>query len=279
MPGVNYILGHSDSELRRLMFQAAILRPITERLLQEAGLVRGMRVLDIGSGAGDVAMLAAELVGPTGSVVGVDRSAETLAMARERAAEAGHRNIKFLEGEAEDLPSRMEFDFAIGRYVLVHQADPAKLIQAVASHVRPGGAVAFHEVGLYGEARSLPPVALYTQVWSWVLEAFNSVMLHPDAGGRMIAHFRAAGLSDPKMFCDVPVGGGRESAVYAWIVLTLHNLLPHLEKMGSTSVAEVDIDTLEERLAAAVIDTNAQILGPMQFCGWSHCAGGEPRYH
>jgi ubiquinone/menaquinone biosynthesis C-methylase UbiE len=51
-----------------------MLRPITERLLRSAGIEPGMRVLDIGCGAGDVSMLAAELVGSTGSVVGIDRN-------------------------------------------------------------------------------------------------------------------------------------------------------------------------------------------------------------
>jgi len=66
----NYVLGHSEPEIRRLQTQAAILRPISERLLQSAGIRPGMRVLDLGTGAGDVAMLAAELVGPLGCVVG-----------------------------------------------------------------------------------------------------------------------------------------------------------------------------------------------------------------
>jgi hypothetical protein len=63
VPETEYILGHSDREIRRLMHQAAILRPITERLLRGAGIGRGMRVLDLGCGAGDVSMLAAKLVG------------------------------------------------------------------------------------------------------------------------------------------------------------------------------------------------------------------------
>src|SRR5215467_832437 len=81
----NYILGHSDAEIRRLQTQAAILQPITERLLRCAGIQPGMRVLDLGSGAGDVAMLAAELVGPSGSVVGIDRNPQVLSIATQRA--------------------------------------------------------------------------------------------------------------------------------------------------------------------------------------------------
>jgi SAM-dependent methyltransferase len=68
------------------MRQAAILRTITERLLQSTGIGSGMRVLDLGCGAGDVLMLAAELVDPSGSVVGIDRSPQVIAVARERDA-------------------------------------------------------------------------------------------------------------------------------------------------------------------------------------------------
>ena len=82
MPEPEYILGHSGREILRPMRQAAILRPITERLLRSAGVRPGMRVLDLGCGSGDVTMLAAELVGASGSVVGIDRSPEVIAVAR-----------------------------------------------------------------------------------------------------------------------------------------------------------------------------------------------------
>ena len=96
----NYILGHSDRELRRLMLQADNLRPITTRLLREIGLAGGMRVVDLGCGAGDLAMLAAEIVGPTGAVLAIDRNAAAIVTARERARTAGHANIEYVEGDA-----------------------------------------------------------------------------------------------------------------------------------------------------------------------------------
>jgi SAM-dependent methyltransferase len=74
-----YVLGHSQAEIRRLIKQASIVQATTERLLRSAGIERGMRVLDLGCGAGDVSMLAATLVGVSGSVVGIDRNAQVLA--------------------------------------------------------------------------------------------------------------------------------------------------------------------------------------------------------
>jgi SAM-dependent methyltransferase len=91
-----YILGHSPMEMRRLMTQADVLRPITERLLRAAGVNHGMRVLDVGCGVGDVSMLVAELVGPAGFVVGIDRNADAVAMqANARARSAGLKNVDF----------------------------------------------------------------------------------------------------------------------------------------------------------------------------------------
>jgi SAM-dependent methyltransferase len=268
MPDVPYVLGHSRAELRRLMLQAAILRPITARLLREAGLTPGMRVLDLGCGSGDVAMLAAELVAPNGAVVGIDRSAEALAVARERAT-AGYANIEFRESAAEDFVDQAPFDLAIGRYVLVHQGNPPAFIRSAASHVRRGGIVAFHEIGIYGECQAFPPVALWQQAWSWIAAGLRSVMVHPDAGGRMIAHFHDAGLKQPTMLCEIPVGGGPDSPIYAWMALTLRSLLPQVEKIGAATAAEIDIDTLEDRLRNAVTAVHGEALCPLQFCGWT----------
>jgi protein-L-isoaspartate O-methyltransferase len=71
--GASYGLGHSERELGRLSAQARIFEPFTRRMLEQAGVSQGMRVLDVGSGTGDVAFLCASLVGPAGEVIGMDR--------------------------------------------------------------------------------------------------------------------------------------------------------------------------------------------------------------
>ena len=80
----NYALGRSEAETGRLMLQHQIYSPITRQFLVTAGVTRGMTVLDLGSGAGDVALLLADLVGPNGRVVGVDGHDGILETARER---------------------------------------------------------------------------------------------------------------------------------------------------------------------------------------------------
>lgn len=70
----DYVLGHSSAELQRLIDQSRFFGDLTAQVLRQAGLGRGMRVLDVGCGAGDVSFLAASIVGPTGEVIGIDRS-------------------------------------------------------------------------------------------------------------------------------------------------------------------------------------------------------------
>jgi len=92
---VDYALGHSSRELDRLSFQGTVFAPYTRQLLTEAGLTAGMRVLDVGSGSGDVSFLAAELVGLHGHVLGVDRSPAAVERANTRAIRCNIRNVHF----------------------------------------------------------------------------------------------------------------------------------------------------------------------------------------
>ena len=95
-----YVLGHTDAELKRLATQARLIDPITRRFLVSAGMKEGMRVLDVGSGAGDVAILLAGLVGPTGEVVGTDAGAEAAIDAAEKRVRASLlANVTFRHGD------------------------------------------------------------------------------------------------------------------------------------------------------------------------------------
>jgi 16S rRNA A1518/A1519 N6-dimethyltransferase RsmA/KsgA/DIM1 with predicted DNA glycosylase/AP lyase activity len=77
-------LGSTGAEHERLIWQAMRLAPLTERLFREAGIVPGQRILNIGSGIGDVTMLAAKLVGASGEVVGIERDSRSIARTRMR---------------------------------------------------------------------------------------------------------------------------------------------------------------------------------------------------
>src|SRR5881394_3378994 len=142
-PGHQYVLGHSEHEVERLKGQARLIDPITDRFFRAAGVGPGMRVLDVGSGAGDVAFLASDIVGAGGSVVGVDRVPAAVQVARARAATRSSQNVSFLEGDPADLTFDEPFDAAVGRYVLQFQKEPAAMLRRLAGKVRTGGVVVF----------------------------------------------------------------------------------------------------------------------------------------
>jgi ubiquinone/menaquinone biosynthesis C-methylase UbiE len=264
-----YILGHSQAEIRRLTLQAAILHPITERFLRTAEIGPGMRVLDLGCGAGDVSMLAAGFVGPSGSVVGIDRSPEVVASARERARTAGLRQVMFKHAPLETFSDPEPFDCVIGRYVLVHQADPVGFLRTAARLVRPGGILAFHEIDLTESCHSRPRVWRWEAVWNLIFAAFCEVLPHYDSASRLIERFSEAGLPAPNLFREILVGGGTDSPLYAWIAETLRSVWPQLVEMGIVTEEMVPAETLESKLRSAVVAARSQIEGPAQVCAWT----------
>ena len=158
--GRAYVLGHSDREIERLKAQARLVDPITTRFFREAGVAEGMRVLDVGSGAGDVAFLVADLVGERGTVVGVDRAPAAIDVARRRAATRSRQDVIFHVGDPAELPFDRLFDAVVGRYVLQFQPDPAAMLRKLATRVRPGGVIVFHEID-WGGLGSFPPVPTF----------------------------------------------------------------------------------------------------------------------
>ena len=264
-----YVLGHSDLEIERLKLQAAALAGITRRLIRECGIQPGMRVLDIGCGAGDVSMLLAEAVGPSGLVVAIDREARAIETTRSRAETAGYRNIEAVMATDDDIPIARAFDAALGRYVLAHQRDPVAMIRWAASAVRPGGVVAFHDIAVHGyRSQALPSVALFDQVASAMNAAFVATVPSPDVAGRLVACFAEAGLPSPQLFCECNVGDS-SSLIARWVALTYRSMLPHIVRLGLEAASVGDPKTLAERLEAELAAVRAQVGANPQICGWA----------
>lgn len=263
-----YILGHAQAEIERLKTQAEMLRPITERVLLAAGIGPGMRVLDIGCGAGDVAILAAELVGTAGSVLAIDRNSQVLATARERAETAGVRQIVFEERSVETFFDKDRFDLVIGRYLLIHQSDPVGLLRAAARLTKPGGSVAFHELRLSQKCRSVPNVPLFELVEKLIRMAFSHALPNYDAADRLVQHFSDAGLPQPSLFCETQLWAGAD-AHYGWWVGVLKSLLPQLHRMRIAAEHLVQIESLEYQLRDAIVAAHSQVSGPAQICAWA----------
>src|SRR5690348_3434915 len=140
---MSYPFSDRAAEDERLVAQGVVFDPLTRRLFGAAGLRPGMRVLDLGSGAGNVSRIAAELVGPQGSVVGVERDPAAVALARRRTTAA---NVEYLVGDVQTLDTvDGEFDAVVGRLILMYLTDPVAALRRATTLVRPGGFVCVQE--------------------------------------------------------------------------------------------------------------------------------------
>lgn len=268
-----YAFGHSDAETQRLQAQARLFGPSTRHLLITAGVDAGMRVLDVGSGAGDVALLTAELVGPTGNVVGVDSNPLLLEVARARADASGLANVSFVVGDiVDDLPQG-PFDAVVGRCVLFFVAEPAAVLQRLVDAVRSGGVVAFQEPGNATlHPCALPPSPLLEQAWGWILEAYRRAGLDRYMGLRLLPLFQMAGLPAPTMHLDAAVGGGPDWEGYAYMAETLRAILPLILTHGVATADEVAIDTFASRLRNEVLQQAGVVTTWSFVSAWAHKA-------
>jgi SAM-dependent methyltransferase len=262
-----YQLGSDAAELERLDLQGRVLAPATRAILAMAGVRPGMRVLDLGSGAGDVAFVAAGLAGPAGQVVGIDQSPDAVAKATARAGQRGLSSVRFVAGDIHDPAPGGPFDAIIGRLVLMYVPDPAAVLRTQAGVLRSGGVVAPIEFDLHS-ARSLPSTPLAGQALSWLREAFTRAGIDPALGPGLWAVLQAAGLQPSGMIGVQPHFGPEDpdgAAILAGIVRTV---LPLIERAGVATAAEVGADTLQQRLSGELAASAAVFAHPMLISAW-----------
>lgn len=253
------------------MWQARAMRPYTEKFFRAAGIALGMRVLDLGSGVGDVALLAADIVGPGGRVVGLDRDAAGLERARRRTVAQGCSAwVSFQVTSLEDFSTTELFDAVVGRFILLYLPDAAVTIRQLTRFLKPGGIVVFHEVDITVPHSSYPPCELWDQLHELLGEAFRRGGATPDFGRRMGKTFLDAGLPFPTIVAETPVGGERGSYLYPWLAEGVVGLAPRLAGFGlALPTGVVADDTLAAKLEEAAVALGSQVMAPTQFGAWT----------
>ena len=265
-----YTLGRTSHETTRLIEQSKIYGESTRCLCKRAGITEGMRVLEIGSGAGDVALTLAELVGPTGQVIGVDVNPSILDTARQRATDAGMRNVEFIAGDARRLAFADKFDAVVGRFVLMYMSDPGKAFSKFITHLKPGGIAAFQEPEYtFYPAFLHPDTPLINQLIKWILDVFEHSGAHLDMGIGLYCAFVDAGLPPPTMHLESPIGAAKTWAGYLYMATIFQSLLPLLEKYGLATAEQVDVDTLAERLREEVLASKRPFFLPLHITAYA----------
>jgi 2-polyprenyl-3-methyl-5-hydroxy-6-metoxy-1,4-benzoquinol methylase len=254
----DYPFGSSDHERRRLMRQAYMLSDATERLFRNAGIGPGMRVLDVGSGAGDVAFLARSLVGDNGEVIGTDRDPEQIAFASHRARSLGYANVGFLTSDYPSLVLDAPVDAIVGRLILVFAKDPTLSLAGVCQNLRPGGVVAFLESNMQFDAPVLvePRDVLAGKVARWIVAGLGHSGLQSRLGLKLFGIMKTAGLEpSPQIEAIMQLAHGPDGLLFPYLADLVRSLLPSIIASGAATSAEIDIDTLEQRLVADVPTT------------------------
>ncbi len=167
----------------------ALMLPLHVRLLDEARIKPGDRVLSVGCGTGADAFLAADLVGPSGSVVGIDIAPEMVRLAEEKARTRGDTNVTFQVMDAEDLTFPDEsFDVVISQYTLMYVPDDHQALTEAHRVLKPGGRFAF---GVIGRSENSPYLMVPLRI---VMKHLPTVLLYQ--GGPSNFRFAPEGAAE-----------------------------------------------------------------------------------
>src|SRR5512140_3125080 len=215
-----YCLQHSEQELRRLETQGNFLRASTRDFLERTGITEGMRVLDMGCGAGDVSFLTAELVGPAGEVIGVDRAEAAIGTANARAQAKGLTNVHFVQADfdhLDQLAAERPFDAVVCRLVLVHQANAYDAIRKLLRLVRPGGVVGFQELDLGVRYWSTHKLNALDKFYACVQSLLDRKLCSDSLSTAFVKAFDDAGITNRRIIRSGAAESSSEVGVYTWL--------------------------------------------------------------
>jgi SAM-dependent methyltransferase len=257
-----YALGSDEAEHERLIRQAAWLIAPTERFLRAAGIVSGQRVLDLGSGVGDVSLIAARIVGPAGEVVGAERDPRAVVRATARATELRLGHVHFTQMDIADLATERPFDAAVGRYILMFLRDPAAVLKSVARVVRPGGIIAFQEPCWKTFLQACEGLPLWRAGATLMVDTFHRTGANTRMGADLPAAFLAAGLPEPAVCTDTLIGAER------WMPDVIQTLAPQMRALNLSLGSLGNLSTLYERLLGEAESRNVPPPLPALIGAW-----------
>ncbi|EHQ04724.1 methyltransferase domain-containing protein [Leptonema illini] len=243
---------------------------ITTRFLREAGINEGMKILEIGCGNGEVTSVLASLVGPSGTVLAVDRSEAPLVAARNRLDAAGLTAVSFLQRDVNELTessdlsglAEYEFDALVGRRVLMYLPDPAAVLRRLKPLLRPQGLVVFEESDttmVPGSKESLP---LHDRCMEWLRETLRNEGANIHMGFDLPSVYLAAGYSVEGVSAEAIVQGQGTQFLLADLV---RMMVPRIVKAEVATEAEIDIDNLTERMVQE-LRPGVVYISDMTFC-------------
>ena len=234
----------------------------TDRLIAQAGIPRGAKALDIGCGGGVVTFRLSHAVGDQGEVVGIDRNAEALELGRQKAIELGVENTRFLERDLFEFADEgPQFDVITCRRVLMYLPDQIGAVRAFRSLLKPDGVLIIQEHDrTIQHSTSNRPLAKQAQTWIW--DTVKAEGANPGTGFQLYQLLSDAGFSNIAIAAEGIVETPTQIAPTAEIVRLM---LPRITAAGVATVAEIDVETLEDRLNVELAAAESTSIGEMMF--------------
>jgi SAM-dependent methyltransferase len=257
----DYVLGTHDEELARLGLQHRVWRPVVLDCWRKAGITMGSRVLDVGAGPGFATIDLAEIVGPAGQVVALERSNKFVNATKEAVCARSLTNVKIHELDlmTDNFPED-EFDFSWCRWVLSFVSDPALLVQKLGNAMRKGSMSIFHEYGHYETWRFFPRILGQEKFREHVIATWRESGGEPDSAPGLPALLSVNGFvirsAAPLIFCVRP-----NDYMWQWPATFIAIYLPRLIEMGR--IDQKFADKVRADLASAEKNPNSLMITPL----------------
>jgi ubiquinone/menaquinone biosynthesis C-methylase UbiE len=257
----SYVLGTHDEELERLGLQHRVWRPTVLECWRRAGIGPGSKVLDVGAGPGFAAADLAQIVGPAGRVVAVERSARFVTAGRAMLAGLGCANVEYHELDlmTDALPAG-GMDAAWCRWVACFVSSPAVLLDKIAAVVRPGGVAIFHEYIHYDTLRIAPGGPRMREFVRHVDQSWREAGGEPNVAPLVVALLQERGFSIrdtlPRVFCARP---GDE--LWQWPATFIDIHLRHQLELGRIDAAWAE--AVRAEFADAEMHAATRLTTPM----------------
>ena len=192
-------------EMYRLQTQAEEFSSFVNEALKKIGLSSGMSVADIGCGTGDVSFAMSSLVGPGGSVVGLDANPTAVEFCKKKAADSGINNAQFAIGDVQKMNLESgKFDAVFSRFLLQHVKDPTGSLKEMIRIARPGGVVLVEDCDL--QCWTVEPQDKHVeQLWKWYESIIRQKGSDPAIGRKLYRMFVENGLQPQVEVYSLPI--------------------------------------------------------------------------
>jgi SAM-dependent methyltransferase len=258
-----YVLGTHDEEIARLALQHRVWRDQVLDAWRRAGFGPGQTIIDIGCGSGNATLDLAEIVGPSGRVIALDKSRRFLDVVESRARGRGFSHVSTYEVDLDRDPlPDIQADGAWNRWVMSFTSQPRDLLARIVERLKPGAAFVIHEYFDYGTWRSVPPAREIDEFVAAVIRTWRESGGDPDLGLLLPRWLRELGFDVSNLSPIVETTRPGEPK-WEWLAAFIESGRKRLESLGALTTDQST--AIGDKLLQLTSDRDARLITPALF--------------